>query len=79
MNKMLRSGAEARWQNQGPRRILGRQIQEALTTQADEPLEVLVLETVPFRMHHMGRHVANTAFALHTMLRRLAGSSPEGA
>ena len=79
MHQVLCSGAEARWQNQGPRRILGRQIQETLATQADEPLEILVLETVPFRMHHVGRHMADTAFALHTVLRRLAGSPPEGA
>lgn len=79
MHEMLCSGAEARWQNQGPWRILGRQIQEALATQADEPLEILVLETVPFRMNHMGCHMADAAFALHTMLRRLAGSSSEGA
>lgn len=79
MDQMLCSGAEARWQNQGPRRIDGRQIQEALATQADETLEILVLETVLLGMHHVGRHMANTAFALHTMLCRLTGSSPEGA
>lgn len=68
MDQILCSGAEARGQNQGPRCIFGRQIQEALAAQADEPLEILVLETVPFRMYHMGRYMANTAFALHTML-----------
>lgn len=78
LNQILRSRAETSWQNQGPRGIFGGQVEKALPTQSDQPLEILVPETVPLGMRNVRHDMAGAALTTDTVLCRLARRPPKG-
>lgn len=78
LNKVLRSGAKASRENQRSRSVFWREVEEALSAESDQPLDVLILEAVPLGVRNMGCQVAETTLATDAVLCRLARSSPEG-